>query len=69
MNASVKFHQKPMGLGTLIGFLILTVQYVGLAFVVWIILNGHSGVDPIASVGEAITTLIDKVSASWPAGH
>lgn len=33
MSVQARFEQKQMGIGTVIGFLILTAQYVGLAWV------------------------------------
>lgn len=40
MSANAKVEQKPMGIGAVLGFLILTTQYVVLAWVVVSFIRG-----------------------------
>lgn len=70
MNVDVKFQQKPMGLGTVIGILILTAQYLGLALLILVMIKGSSVLNPVAPIGQDLMALIAKmISAATPAGH
>lgn len=70
MNVDVKFQQKPMGLGTLIGILILMAQYVGLALAILVMLKGTSVLDPIVPIGQDFMAWIAKMtSAAMPASN
>jgi hypothetical protein len=70
MNVGAKFEQKPMGLDTLIGILILTATYVGLVLVTLVMIKGNGVLDPIAPFVQDVMAWIEKVTgAATSAGH
>ena len=70
MNVGVKFEQKPMGLETVLGILILTATYVGLVLVTLVMIKGNGVLDPIAPFVQDVMAWIGKVTgAATSAGH
>jgi len=64
MSGRAKFEQKQLGIGTFLGFAILMVQYIALALIVWIILNGQSPLDPFATAKNKILSWGNSTGSS-----
>ncbi len=64
MNVDTKFHVKPFGLGSLIGVLILLVQYLAVVLTILVMVKGTSVLDPIMPLGQAVMEWIAQLTSS-----
>lgn len=66
MSATAKFQQKPMGFGAILGFLILTAQYLGVALVILVLIKGTGVLDPIMILGQDLMAWMAKIISTAP---